>query len=122
LLALTAVLGAAAPSRIVVFDEVDEGVGGRAGSLVGEALSRLAGRHQVLCVTHLPQVAAYGHAHFVVSKETGEGGTWSQIRRVDGDERTSELAAMLGGVSDASLAAAAEMLANAAAAPAGRVR
>ena len=68
LLALTTVLGAAAEPRLVVLDEVDEGVGGRAGSVVGEALRRLAERHQVLCVTHLPQVAAYGARHFVVTK------------------------------------------------------
>jgi DNA repair protein RecN (Recombination protein N) len=113
LLALTAVLGAAAEPRIIVFDEVDEGVGGRAGSLVGEALARLASRHQVLCVTHLPQVAAYGATHFVVSKEARDGTTWSAVLPVHGELRVAELAAMLGTVSDASRAAARELLAAA---------
>jgi DNA repair protein RecN (Recombination protein N) len=113
LLALTAVLGAAASPRTIVFDEVDEGVGGRAGSLVGEALARLAGRHQVLCVTHLPQVAAFASRHFVVAKASDGAGTWSVVGQVEGEDRVAELAAMLGGVSDATLATARELLSRA---------
>ena len=116
LLALATVLGAAAEPRIVVFDEVDEGVGGRAGALVGEALARLARRHQVLCVTHLPQVAAYGARHFAVTKRSDAMGTWSEIRELEGDARLAELAAMLGETNDANLEAALAMLAAAAAA------
>jgi DNA repair protein RecN (Recombination protein N) len=110
LLALTTVLGAAAPPRTVVLDEVDEGVGGRAGGLVGAALSRLAVRQQVLCVTHLPQVAAFGERHFVVTKRSDGGRTWSEVVEVQGAARTEELASMLGGASAANLAAAAELL------------
>ncbi|MGI8925042.1 MAG: DNA repair protein RecN [Tepidiformaceae bacterium] len=110
LLALTTVLGEAAAPRIIVLDEVDEGVGGRAGSLVGEALTRLAARHQVLCITHLPQVAAYGRDHFVVSKQSGGGQTSSEVNLVEGDARVRELAAMLGGANGANLAAARELL------------
>lgn len=110
LLALTTVLGTAAEARIVVLDEVDEGVGGRAGALVGEALVRLAAVHQVLCVTHLPQVAAYGQRHFVVTKETRGGRTESAIAAVDGERRVRELAAMLGGDSAANRASAEELL------------
>lgn len=110
LLALTAVLGASAEPRLVVFDEVDEGVGGRAGSLVGEALARLAARHQVLCITHLPQVAAFGDRHFVVTKRQEHGRTWSEVHAVDGDARIEELASMLGGVTAATCDAAREML------------
>jgi DNA repair protein RecN (Recombination protein N) len=113
LLALTAVLGAAAPAGIVVFDEVDEGVGGRAGSLVGSALARLATRHQVLCVTHLPQVAAFGEAHFVVGKQSDHQGASSTVRIVEGPERVDELAAMLGGITEATRQAARELLASA---------
>jgi DNA repair protein RecN (Recombination protein N) len=110
LLALTTVLGNAAEPRLVVFDEVDEGVGGRAGSLVGAALRKLAERHQVLCLTHLPQVAAFGERHFVVTKSISEGGTFSEVRCVDGDERIAELAAMVGGGGEASVSAARELL------------
>jgi len=110
LLALTTVLGAAAPPRIVVLDEVDEGVGGRAGAMVGEALRRLAGRHQVLCVTHLPQVAAYADRHFVVDKQTDGKATWSQVRQVTGEARVHELAAMLGGDTAINQQAARELL------------
>ena len=113
LLALTTVLGAAAEPRLVVLDEVDEGVGGRAGSVVGEALRRLAERHQVLCVTHLPQVAAYGARHFVVTKASEDDGAWSDIEEVEGEARLSELALMLGGDTPANRAAAADLLQSA---------
>lgn len=113
LLALTIALGSAGSGRLEVLDEVDEGVGGRTGAVVGRALRRLASRHQVLCITHLPQVAAYGDRHFVVSKRTeGAGGgarTWSEVTPVDGPSRITELAAMLGGGGEASLRAAREL-------------
>ncbi len=115
LLALTAVFGSASPSRTIVLDEADEGVGGRAGALVGRALRRLAQRHQVLCITHLPQVAAFGDRHFVVAKQTDGRRTWSEVREVTGSERLRELAAMLGGPTEANLRAAEELLAAAAA-------
>ena len=114
LLALTTVLGAAAEPRLVVLDEVDEGVGGRAGSVVGQALRRLAARHQVLCVTHLPQVAAYADCHFVVTKESDGSATWSDIYEVTGERRAAELALMLGGDTPANRAVAEELLAAAA--------
>ncbi len=113
LLALTAVLGSAAEPRTIVFDEVDEGVGGRAGALVGAALARLARRHRVLYITHLPQVAAFGDAHFVVEKHTDGARTWSEVRPLTPAERVDELAAMLGGVSEATRDAARELLAAA---------
>ncbi|GAB4320859.1 MAG: DNA repair protein RecN [Dehalococcoidia bacterium] len=116
LLALTAVLSATSSPRTIVLDEVDEGVGGRAGGLVGEALRRLARRHQVLCVTHLPQVAAYGDQHFVVTKQTDGARTWSEVCQVEGETRVEELASMLGGATEANCAAARELLAAAAAA------
>jgi DNA repair protein RecN (Recombination protein N) len=117
LLALTAVLGSAPERRLIVLDEVDEGVGGRAGALVGDALARLARRHQVLCVTHLPQVAAYGDRHFVVTKRSEGGRTWSELRLVAGDDRLDELASMFGAVTEANRAAARELLAAARGAP-----
>lgn len=116
LLALTAVLSGTSPPRTIVLDEVDEGVGGRAGALVGEALRRLARRHQVLCVTHLPQVAAYGDQHFVVTKQTDGVRSWSEVRHIDGEARVDELANMLGGTTQANRTAARELLTAAAAA------
>jgi len=110
LLALTTVFGNAADPRLVALDEVDEGVGGRGGRMVGEALRRLAERHQVICITHLPQVAALGDRHFVVSKKTDGARTWSEIEEVTGDQRVEELASMLGGVTDVNRAAARELL------------
>lgn len=111
LLALTTVLGSATEPRIIVLDEVDEGVGGRAGALVGEALARLARRHQVFCVTHLPQVAVFADQHFVVTKRAEGTRTSSDVRRVEGEDRIAELASMLGGVTQANLGAARELLA-----------
>ena len=113
LLALAIVLGAAAEPRLVVLDEVDEGVGGRAGAVVGEALRRLAARHQVLCVTHLPQVAAYGERHFVVEKRDDGDRAVSGVREARGEERLEEIALMLGGATPANRAAAAGLLAAA---------
>jgi len=110
LLALTTVLGSAAEPRLVVLDEVDEGVGGRAGALVGTALARLAERHQVLCITHLPQVAAFGDRHFVVTKHSDGASTWSDITEVEGESRVNELALMLGGPTASNLAAARDLL------------
>lgn len=97
LLALTTALGKSGEGRIEVLDEVDEGVGGRTGAVVGEALLRLAERHQVLCITHLPQVAAYGDRHLVVTKQSDGSRTWSEVCAVEGEARVQELAAMLGG-------------------------
>lgn len=115
LLALAVALGQATEGRLEVLDEVDEGVGGRTGAVVGRALRRLAGRHQVLCITHLPQVAAAADRHFVVEKRTDGRHTWSEVREVAGEARRAELAAMLGGVTPANLAAADELLGSAAA-------
>jgi DNA repair protein RecN (Recombination protein N) len=114
LLALTTVLGAAAEPRLVVLDEVDEGVGGRAGALVGEALARLAERHQVFCITHLPQVAAFATTHFVVTKQTDGTRAWSTVERLEPAGRVNELASMLGGQTQANRAAAAELVQNSA--------
>ena len=110
LLALTAVFGNAAEPRTIVLDEVDEGVGGRAGAMVGEALARLARRHQVLCITHLPQVAAFADHHFVVTKASDARTTWSMVRAVEREERVAELANMLGGETAENLAAARSLL------------
>jgi len=82
----------------LVFDEIDAGIGGRVAEVVGKKLRELAERNQVVCVTHLPQIAAYGTTHFSVWKEDAGGHTRARIRRLDDDdERVTELARMLGG-------------------------
>jgi DNA repair protein RecN (Recombination protein N) len=97
MLALKSVLSEADETPVLIFDELDQGVGGRMGHVIGEKLWRLAQRHQVLCITHLPQVAAYADNHFLVSKATrGERAT-TAITRLSDTERVDELALMLGG-------------------------
>jgi len=82
----------------LIFDEVDTGIGGVTAAALGERLRRLAERRQVLCITHLPQVAAYADRQFAIAKRSdpGEGVTETEVRRVDGDERLAELCRMLG--------------------------
>ncbi|MCV7193850.1 DNA repair protein RecN [Mycolicibacterium brumae] len=97
MLALEVVLAASDTGATMVFDEVDAGVGGRAAVQIGRRLARLARTHQVIVVTHLPQVAAYADTHLVV---TPAGGGASEVRTLDADERVAELARMLAGLSD----------------------
>jgi DNA repair protein RecN (Recombination protein N) len=110
MLALEVVLAASAAGTTMVFDEVDAGVGGRAAVQIGRRLARLARTHQVIVVTHLPQVAAYADVHLVVHSTGGKGA--SGVRRVTGDDRVAELARMLAGLgeSDSGRAHARELL------------
>jgi DNA repair protein RecN (Recombination protein N) len=98
MLALRVVLSEAPPT--LVFDEVDAGIGGEAGVAVGRSLASLGGKHQVLCVTHLAQVAAFADAHIVVSKREIRGRTVATASRVEGGERIAELSRMLAGDGD----------------------
>ncbi len=100
----------------MVFDEVDSGIGGAVAEVVGRRLRALGAERQVLCVTHLPQVAAQGHAHYRVSKAASDGVTQSAVSALDADARQEEIARMLGGVevSDEARAAARKLLAGAA--------
>ena len=111
MLALEVVLAASAEGTTMVFDEIDAGVGGRAAVQIGRRLARLARTHQVIVVTHLPQVAAYADTHLVV--DSGEGA--SEVRRLDDDDRVVELARMLAGLgeSDTARAHARELLGSA---------
>ncbi|MGH3625977.1 MAG: DNA repair protein RecN, partial [Sciscionella sp.] len=113
MLALEVVLAHANPVPTMVFDEVDAGVGGRAAIEVGRRLARLARTHQVVVVTHLPQVAAYADRHLVVSKSTSGGGvTASGVRTLSEDSRVGELARMMAGMdsTDSARAHAQELL------------
>jgi len=111
MLALEVVLAASAEGTTMVFDEVDAGVGGRAAVQIGRRLARLARTHQVIVVTHLPQVAAYADVHLVVDSGASKGKS-SEVRRLDDDDRVAELARMLAGLgeSDSGRAHARELL------------
>ena len=96
-LAIKQVLAAADATPTLVFDEVDAGIGGRTASPVGRSLWALARNHQVLVVTHLPQIAAHADAHFRIAKRERDGRTITEVERLDREGRIVELAAMLGG-------------------------
>jgi DNA repair protein RecN (Recombination protein N) len=83
--------------KTMVFDEIDTGIGGRAAEAVGKKLKALARSHQVLCVTHLPQIATFADQHYVIEKKEAGGRTRTSIRHVTGEERTEEVARMLSG-------------------------
>ena len=96
-LAIKVVLAAADETPTLVFDEIDTGIGGRSAEPVGRSLWALGRRHQVLCVTHLPQIAAYADAHFQITKRERDGRTITEVRSLEREERILELAQMLGG-------------------------
>lgn len=96
-LALKNSLRRADRNMVIVFDEVDAGIGGAVAERVGRVLAELAGDHQVLCITHLPQIAAFAERHFVVRKEQAGGRTRTRVARVEGEARVDELARMAGG-------------------------
>ena len=96
-LAIKSVLAAADETATLVFDEIDSGIGGRSADPVGRALRTLALRHQVLCVTHLPQIAAHADVHYRILKRERDGRTVTEVRRLDREGRIVELAAMLAG-------------------------
>jgi len=114
MLALKNVLANADTIPTLIFDEIDQGIGGRVGSVVGEKLWQLGGTHQVLCVTHLPQLAAYGNQHFHVLKKVINGRTQTMVEVLDSARRQNELAHMFGGDSSANRATAQEVLETAA--------
>jgi DNA repair protein RecN (Recombination protein N) len=96
----------------LIFDEVDSGIGGATSAIVGKKLKTVAEKQQVLCITHLPQVAAYADRHFRVEKKVEDRRTLTQVACLDGHERISEMARMLGGIriSEKSLEHAREMI------------
>ena len=112
MLALKSILSEADQTPILVFDEIDVGVGGRSGQVVGETLWSLTRNHQVVVITHLPQIAAFGDLHFQIAKGERDGRVVSTINALDDSARQQELAAMLDGtpITESSLQSAAEML------------
>ncbi|MCG6973512.1 MAG: DNA repair protein RecN [Desulfobacterales bacterium] len=111
-LALKAILAQTEAVETIVFDEVDAGIGGSVAEVVGKKLSVLAGRHQIICITHLPQIAKFGDHHFSISKHVSDGRTKTLIQRLNSDERVKEIARMLGGekITKATMVHAREML------------
>jgi DNA repair protein RecN (Recombination protein N) len=110
MLAVKNVLAQADTISTLVFDEIDQGIGGRVGMVVGEKLWRLAHDHQVFCITHLPQLAAFGSHHYRVVKQVRDGRTSTNVEHLTGEERKQELAQMLGGVTDGTMKSVEEML------------
>src|SRR5437867_627090 len=96
----------------LLFDEVDAGIGGGVAEVVGKKLKQVAAAHQVICVTHLPQIAALADTHYVVRKETGRGRTFTKVKKLKDHERVEEIARMLGGlkITDKTLRHAEEMV------------
>jgi DNA repair protein RecN (Recombination protein N) len=113
MLAIKNVLARADQVPTLIFDEIDQGIGGRVGAVVGRKLWELARQHQVLCVTHLPQLAAYGEEHFQVQKQLLEGRTVTQVETLTGESRLLELAQMMGEVSEGTRQSAQELIASA---------
>ncbi|HET7216779.1 MAG TPA: DNA repair protein RecN [Vicinamibacterales bacterium] len=114
MLALKTLGSTDAPGKTLIFDEVDTGVGGAVADVVGARLRSLSDRVQVLCITHLPQIAAYGQSHLYISKSVRQGRTVTTVERLTPDARQEEIARMIGGseISAAVRASAKEMLAS----------
>lgn len=112
LLALKELQAREGAEETLVFDEVDAGIGGRTAEMIGQRLKALSRRHQVICITHLPQIACYGDCHYAVRKHTRGERTATTVEELRGDQRLEEIARMLGGlkVSDKTRAHAREML------------
>ena len=110
MLAIKSALAAHDEIPLLVFDEIDTNVGGEIAHAVGVKMQTLGRDHQVICITHLPQVAATASSHFVVTKDVARGRTFSNLREVTGKSRQEELARMLGGKSESALKLAASLL------------
>ena len=113
-LALKTILAQTGSVETVIFDEVDAGIGGSTAEVVGRKLTSIAAYHQVICITHLPQIAKFGDHHFRISKHVSDGRTRTIIEPLDDDDRVQEIARMLGGVTmtQTTLEHALEMLGN----------
>ena len=113
MLALKNVLASVDYVPTLVFDEIDQGIGGRVGFIVGEKLWHLGSNHQVMCVTHLSQLAAFGDQHFRVRKQVVDDRTLTEVEELDDTARIVELAQMTGSMTESNLNAAQEMLSKA---------
>ena len=112
MLAIKSVLSDSDKVETMIFDEIDTGVSGRAAQKIAEKMGMLAKKRQILCITHLPQIAAMADCHYVIEKSSDGGSTKTTVRRIEGEERIRELARIIGGVAvtELTLSAACEML------------
>jgi len=110
MLALKNVLARADPVPSLIFDEIDQGIGGRVGLVVGHKLWNLSRNHQVFCVTHLPQLAVFGEQHYQVQKLIDKGRTLTRVEQLEGEPRLLELSQMLGEVGEGTLRSAHELM------------
>lgn len=110
MLGLKGILAQADRTPTLIFDEIDQGIGGRVGAIIGEKLWRLSPKHQVLCITHLPQLASFGDQHVKVEKQVKGERTITLTHSLSDSERITELASMLGGVTQPNLESATELL------------
>jgi DNA repair protein RecN (Recombination protein N) len=113
MLGLKNVLARADQVPSLIFDEIDQGIGGRVGMVVGHKLWNLSRTHQVFCVTHLPQLAVFGDQHYQVQKLIDNGRTLTRVEQLDGEPRLLELSQMLGEVGEGTLRSAHELLQSA---------
>jgi DNA repair protein RecN (Recombination protein N) len=114
MLALKSILADVDNMPILIFDEVDAGIGGRTAESVGKKLKKISNKHQVLCTTHLPQIASLGDFHLQITKRQRNGKVYVEVKEISGRERQDEIARMLSGkITDASLKHAQELLRNA---------
>jgi DNA repair protein RecN (Recombination protein N) len=113
MLALKNILADVDNLPVLIFDEVDAGIGGRTAESVGKKLKKISNKHQVLCTTHLPQIASLGDFHLQVAKRQKNGKVYVEVKELNGKERQDEIARMLSGkITDASLKHAKELLGN----------
>jgi DNA repair protein RecN (Recombination protein N) len=97
ILALKAILAETDAVGTIIFDEVDAGIGGAAADVVGKKLEALSIKHQLICITHLPQIACFADQHYYIEKQVKNGRAITTIRPMDQEERVKEIARMLGG-------------------------
>jgi DNA repair protein RecN (Recombination protein N) len=116
MLALKSIKSVDGRSKSLVFDEVDSGIGGHTADVVGQKLKRLSKNNQVICVTHLPQIASYADSHYFIAKDVAKGRTVTQVVRLDAKKRVHEIARMISGerMTESVLKHAAELLKSAA--------
>ena len=110
MLAIKSVLSKVDATPTLIFDEIDIGVGGRSGDVVGQMLSTLSKDHQVICITHLPQVAVFANAHYNVHKDFRDERTITTVTPLSGQDRLKELSAMQGSLSEPAIESAQELL------------
>ncbi len=110
MLALKTILAQSDETPVLIFDEIDAGIGGPMGIVVGKKLAHLSQSHQILCVTHLPQISVYASEHFHIAKQTRQGRTFTQVKKLNTEEKLDEIARMLGGEKSTALKHAQELI------------